>query len=357
MDALTAVEVAGGVIGDAQVFVWGRFVADGTEVFGQAHDLRGDGAGFLCHLRVIGEKLAVLFEHGAAAAAVGDDQVIVCEDVNVVSGHLFGERDHAVGLLGQAAAINGGHFDAASGLFDEGDGGIGSVLEEEFHGAAFEIGDAPDLGKVNTALFRRFGKDRGSGVAHGFGRGVVGGQETAGETRELQALGEPDEGAAHALERVAGHETADEAVFWREAVVFAQPLADLDHGFIGHDFAGADFGAGFAEQAIVEGVAQFFGAAVELAFEKGAHDGDLAAGSGAVLVVDLIEGADGGAGAAAVALVDDGAEFLIMRIVFVDGHCHHRPKILPGLRMLFGSRARLIRREASISSFSSARPM
>ena len=77
VDALAAVEVAGGVVGDAQVLVWGWLVADGTEVFGQAHDLCGESAGFFCHLRVVGEKLAVLFEHGAAAAAVGDDEVVV----------------------------------------------------------------------------------------------------------------------------------------------------------------------------------------------------------------------------------------------------------------------------------------
>lgn len=76
VDALAAVEVAGGVVGDAQVFVWGWLVADGVEVFGQAHDFGGEGAGFVLHGEVVGEELAVFFEHGAAAAAVGDDQVV-----------------------------------------------------------------------------------------------------------------------------------------------------------------------------------------------------------------------------------------------------------------------------------------
>lgn len=97
--------------------------------------------------------------------------------------------------------------------------------------------------------------------------------EAAGETRELQALRDADEGPADAFQRTARHEAANEAVFWREAVVLTQPLAHFDHRLVGHDLAWADFCAGFAEQAVIEGVAQRFFIAVELVLEEGAHDG------------------------------------------------------------------------------------
>ena len=279
--------------------------------------------------------------------------------------HFFRQRDHAVGLLRQSAAVNGRHIDGAAGFFNERDRCIAGVFEEELHGAAFEIGDALHFSQINAALFRRSGKNCRARwarwpmalvacVAHTLWCGVVRWQKPAGETRELQRLSGADEGPADAFQRTARHEAADEAVFWREAMVFAQPLAHFDHGLVGHDLAWADFCAGFAEQAIVEGVAQRFFVSVELVLEESAHDGDLAARGGAVDAVDLVERANGGAGAAAVTFVDDGFELFVMLVVF---HDHHRPKILPGLRMLFGSSACLMRSEASISSFSRAMPM
>ena len=268
--------------------------------------------------------------------------------------HFFCQRDHAVGLLRQSAAVNSRHVDGAAGFFDERDRCITGVFEEELHGAAFEIGDALDFSQIDAALFRRLGKNCRACVAHTLWCGVVRWQKPTGEAWKLQRLSGADEGPADAFQRTARHEAANEAVFWRETVVFAQPLAHFDHRLVGHDLAWADFCAGFAEQAVIEGVAQRFFIPVELVLEEGAHDGDLAARGGAVFAVDFIEGADGSAGAAAVTFVDDGFELFVMLVVF---HADHRPKILPGLRMLFGSSACLMRSEASISSFSRAMPM
>ena len=214
VNALAAVEVAGGVVGDAQVFMWCWFVANGVEVFAEPHDFLTEGSRFIAHGKVVGKKFAVFFEHGAAAAAVGDDEVVVFESFNVALGHFFGKRNHAVGLLWQSAAVDVWHINVVAGLFNKGDGGIAGVFEKELHGTAFEVSDAFDVAEVNGAFGCWFGEYCWATVLHGSRRCVIGRQQAAGETRKLQRLSGADERPAQGFQRAVGHETADKTVFW-----------------------------------------------------------------------------------------------------------------------------------------------
>ena len=90
-----------------------------------------------------------------------------------------------MGLLWQAAAVNVWHVNLAARLFNECNRRVAGIFEEQFHGAAFEVGDAFHLAEIHGAFGSWFGEHCWTAVLHGFWCCVVGWQQAAGETWEL----------------------------------------------------------------------------------------------------------------------------------------------------------------------------